>query len=106
MELNRLTCRQADRAVGSLQRHLFRRQPLCGRQDAARHPHPRHEAERLLHSLLAAFGAQVAVILLIDAMEFGQLRVVIRQRTGFDPTKPVGDRAAQQIAAFLDAFIR
>ncbi len=105
MELDRLPRGQAQRAVAALQRHLFGGQPLRRRQDAARHPHPRHEAECLLHPLPAAFGAQVAVVLLIDAMEFRQLRVVVGQRSGFDTAQPVGDRAAQQIAAFLDALV-
>ena len=98
VELHRLTRRQADRVVGPLQRQLLDAQPLLRRQDAGRHPHPHHEAEGLLHPLLAAFGAQVAVILLVEAVEFRQLRVVVGQRAGFDMGQPLGDGAAQQIA--------
>ncbi len=85
--------------VGALERQLFHLQPLLRRQDAGRHPHPHHEAEGLFHPLLAAFGAQVAVILLIEAVEFRQLRVVVGQRAGFDMRQAIGDGAAQEVAA-------
>ena len=64
------------------------RQPLLRRQNAARHAHPRHEDEGLLHLLAPAFGAQVAVVLQVDAVELCQLLVVVGQRAGFHARSP------------------
>ena len=83
----------------------LRRQPLLRRQHAARHAQPRHEDERLLHLLAPAFGAQVAVVLHVDAVELGQLLVVVRQRAGFDAGQAIGDGAAQEAAVRLDRFV-
>ena len=71
MELHGFTRGQADGVVGTLDRKFFHLQPLFRGQNAGRHPHPNHEAEGLLHPLLAAFSAQVAVVLLIKSVEFG-----------------------------------
>ena len=81
------------------------RQPLTRRQNTARNTHPRHEDERLLHLLAHALGAQVAVVLHVDAMEFRQLLVVIRQRAGFDTLQPFGDGAPQKAAVRLDRLV-
>jgi hypothetical protein len=105
VELHGFTGRQPDRAVGALPRQLLDRQPLRRSHDAGGNPHPHHEAERFLHALLAAFGPQVAVVLLVEAVEFGQLCVVIGQRAGFHLRQPFGDRAAQQTTLRLDAFV-
>ena len=76
-----------------------------GRQDAGRHPHPHHEAERLLHPLLAAFGAQVAVVLLIEAVEFCQLRVVVRQAPVSTWVSPSAIVPRRKLLLCLDAFV-
>ena len=84
VELHGFPRRQPDGAVGAFPRQLLDAEPLLRRQDAGGDPHPRHEDEGFFHALLAAFGAQVAVVLLVDAVEFRQLLIVVRQRAGFD----------------------
>jgi hypothetical protein len=78
VELDRLARSEAQCTVAALARHAFRGQPLPRRQNAARHPEPRHEDEGLLQLLAPALRAQVAVVLHVDAVELGQLLVVIR----------------------------
>ena len=40
-----------------------------------------------------------------NAMELGQLLIVVGERAGFDARQPVSDRAAQQTAVFLDTLV-
>ena len=63
---------------------VVQRQPLRRRHLPPWDADTRHEAEGLLHLLAAALGPDVAVILLIDAVELRQLRVVFVQLAGDD----------------------
>ncbi len=105
VELDGLPRGQPQRAVAAFARDPLRRQPLPWRQDTAGHAQPRHEDERLLHLLASAFGAQVAIVLHVDAVEFGQLLIVVRQRAGLHAGQAIGDGAAQQAAVGLDRFV-
>ena len=96
VELDGLARGQAQRAVAALLRDAFGRQPLLRREYAAWNAQARHEDEGLFHLLASALGAQIAVVLHIDAVELGQLLIVIGQRAGFDAGQAIDDGAAQE----------
>ena len=73
---------EPQRAVGVVGRDPVERQPLRRRADAARHAHPHHEAVGLLELLLAPLRAQVAIVLLVGAVELGELGIVLADRAG------------------------
>ena len=78
----------------------------CARSGhAARHADADHERIGLFQLVLAAVGAQVAVVLLIGAVELEQLLVVLGHRAGGLVGKSLGDGAAQVVAADLDVFV-
>ena len=98
VELERLTGGEPQRAVAVVRRDAVHRQPLGGRAHAAGHAHADHERVRLLQLLLAPFGAHVAIVLLIGAVELGQLGVVLGDRAGLRLGQTIGDAAAQEAA--------
>ena len=105
VELHSLPRRQPDGAVAPLPCDLMQRQPLRRRHLAARDAQPGHEAVRRLHPRPPTLGPQVAVVLLVDAMELRQLRVVLVDRARLRHGKPFEDAAAQQVAPRLDALV-
>src|SRR5690606_26288804 len=63
-----------------------------------------HELVRGLELLAAALVAQVAVVLLVAAVELHQALVLERQRAGDRVGQPFDQRAPQPAAAGLDVF--
>ena len=106
VELEGLARGQAHRAVaGVLFSELLDHQPLFRRDDAARHTRTQHDIMQRLELLLGALGADVAVVLLIHAVEADQLEVVGRKATG-DAVLEIGlDGATQEIALLLQALV-
>ena len=105
VQLHRLPRGQPHRPVGIGARHLVDRQPLRRREHAAGNAHAQHKGEGFLHALLGALGAQVAVVLQVEAVEFDELLVVLHDRAGNILAQALLKRAAQIIARFLDALV-
>jgi len=55
---------------------------LRGRAEPAGDARAHHELKRRFQLLVATFGAQVAVVLLVDTMKFNQLGVVLADGAG------------------------
>jgi len=96
----------AQRAVGELVGDRVHREPLARRRRAARQARADHEAVGGLELLQPAFLAQVAVVLLVAAVELDQLGVVLAQRAGQWVGDALGERASQQAAGGLDLLDR
>src|SRR5690606_7183844 len=79
-------------------------EPLLRRVHAARRADPDHELVRGLELLPTALVAQVAVVLLVAAVELDQALVLERQRAGDRVGQAFDQRAAQAAAAGLDVF--
>ncbi len=93
-----LSRRQPQGAVAVLPRQLIEGQPLRGRDDSTRCPHAKHETIGGLELLHRAFIANVAVVLLVSAMELQQLRFAFRHGTVSGSAKRFDDRPAEIIA--------
>ena len=106
VKLKGLTRGELDGAIGKLRRHAVGLKPLRRRGNTARHADADHEGVSLVELVLAAVGTQVAIVLLISAVEFQQLLIILGHRTGRHVRKPLGNRAAEVIAARLDVFVR
>jgi hypothetical protein len=99
VELEGLAGGQADAAVhavffGELVDHL----PLGRGDDAAGQAGAQHDVVQRLQLLGGALRADVAVILLIHAVEADQLEVVAVEATGERVLQIFGDGAAQEVA--------
>jgi hypothetical protein len=105
VQLDGLPRGDPQRAVAVAPRDAVECEPLRGREHAARNAHAQHEGECLLHLLLAALAAQVAVVLEVHAVEFHQLLVVLDDRACDLLVEPLGKRPAQIVARLLDAFV-
>ena len=106
VKLEGLTRGELDRAVGKLRRHAVGFKPLLRSGNTARHADADHERVGLVELVLAAVGAQVAIVLLISAVEFQQLLIILRHRSSRHIRKPFGNRATEVIAARLDVLVR
>ena len=96
---------QLERAVGVVGAKRVHVQPLLRGADPAGQTDTGHEGIRRLELGLAAFASDVAVVLLVNAMKLGELRVVRRQRTGRLVKQPLGNRATQEFAGLLDGLV-
>ena len=105
VELERLARGQLNRAVRELRGEAIRFQPLLRGGDTARHADADHEGIRLVELVLTAIRAQVAIVLLVGAVEFQQLLVILAHRSGGKVGKTFLDRPAQIVAADLDGFV-
>lgn len=105
MKLEGLAGRDAQRTVAVTARQFVQLQPLPRRADAARHPHPDHEAVGRLQLLPLALVAEIPVVLLIGAVELEQLGVF----RGYGAGRPIGqaflDGSPQIEAARLEVFV-
>src|SRR5690606_24511414 len=72
------------------------------RREAAGNAHAHHELVGRLELAARALGAHVAVVLLVEAVEFRELRVVLAQRAGERIREALHQRAAQVVAALLE----
>ena len=104
MELHRLARRDAHAVIGVNTCDRIERQPLRGATHATRHADPNHELIGGFEALQAAFCAQIAVVLLITAVELDELSVVLTQRAGHRIRQAFEDRAAQMAAGSFDAL--
>src|SRR5882724_8992495 len=73
VKLKRLTRREPQRSSGVVARNAVDRQPLARRAHAARQAQADHESPQWFELLEAAFLAQVAVVLLVAAVQPQQL---------------------------------
>jgi hypothetical protein len=105
VELERLARGEPQRRVAVLPREPIERDPLLRRANTARQPHAHHELITRLELGEPPLLAQVSIVLLIDAEEFRQQRVVVRHRTGDFVRKALRDRAPQVPARVLQTFI-
>ena len=79
--------------------------PLALVQHTAGNTQAHHELVSRFQAALAAIGAAVAVVLLIDAMELHQQRVFPGHRASEQIVEPLGDGAAQMAAAGFQLFV-
>ena len=105
VQLERLARGELERAVGVVGAEAIHVQPLLRRANPAGHAHARHERKGPFLLGLAPLPPQIAIVLLIDAVELSQLRVVRGQRAGGVVPQPVGDGAPEEIAVGLDGFV-
>ena len=96
---------ELERAVGVVGAEAIHRQPLLRRANPARDAYAGHERVGPLLLGLTARPPQVAVVLLVNAVELGQLRVVRCQRAGGVVEQAFGDGAAQEIAVLFDDLV-
>ena len=85
-------------------RNLVELQPLRRGADTARQPGADHEAVRRLELLAPALVAEVAIVLLVAAMELDQDGVVLADRASERILEALDQRAAEVAALALDAF--
>ena len=104
VKLHSLPCREPDRAVRVFVCNFRKRQPLRGLENTPRNAGTNHETVRRLQALSLALAANVTVVLLVETVEFRQLRVVRIQRTCERVIQALDDRAAQVPAFRLDVF--
>ena len=105
VELKGLAGRQLEGSVGVLEGDAVHLEPLRGRRDTTGDTHADHEGVGGLELLLASLAADVAVVLLVDPVEFGELLVVFVERPGRSVGETIEDAAAQVIARVFDAFV-
>jgi len=106
VELESLPGRELERSVGMLESDAVHLEPLHRRGDAAGDADADHERVGGLELLLAALFADVAVVLLVDAVKLGELLIVLRDGSGRRVGESFEDGAAQVIARVFDAFVR
>ncbi len=104
VELERLARGEAQRPVGVARRDRVERQPLLRGAHAAGQARADHETVGRLELLQAPLLAQVAIVLLVAAVELDQLRVVFAQRAGDGIGEALDQRAAQAAAGRLDVL--
>mmetsp|Transcript_69390 Transcript_69390/g.144913 ORF Transcript_69390/g.144913 Transcript_69390/m.144913 type:complete len:524 (+) Transcript_69390:798-2369(+) len=92
-------------AVGVLAASLVHGQPLLGGAVASRQAHADHIAEGVLDAQLRSLLAQVAVVLLVGAMEFDHLRVVERNLAGGDVVQSGLQGASELVGLDLDHLV-
>mmetsp|Transcript_69389 Transcript_69389/g.144909 ORF Transcript_69389/g.144909 Transcript_69389/m.144909 type:complete len:445 (+) Transcript_69389:798-2132(+) len=92
-------------AVGVLAASLVHGQPLLGGAVASRQAHADHIAEGVLDAQLRSLLAQVAVVLLVGAMEFDHLRVVERNLAGGDVVQSGLQGASELVGLDLDDLV-
>ena len=104
VKLEGLARGQAQRVVGEADGDGIQRQPLFGRDHATRSARANHEAVVRLQFLLATLFAQVAIVLLVAAVELDDGGVVLADGAGMAVRKALDQAAAQEAAALLDGF--
>ena len=106
MVLEGLAVGEADGAVeGVLARELVNAQPLFGLDDAAGQATAQHHAFQRFEFLLAALVADVAVVLLVHAVEADELEVVALEAAGDAIGEVAADSAVQVVALVFEAFV-
>ena len=96
---------EADRVAAVRPRQLVDLQPLLRAADAARQADAHHEGQRRLQLLPAPLVADVAVVLLINAVELHQL-VALERHSGGNPVDQVErDVPAKMVAVVLQPFV-
>jgi hypothetical protein len=105
VKLERLPRREPQGLVCHAVRERIQHPPLRRRAPPARQSHAQHERERLLFARLLQRVALVAVVLEVQPMKLGQLRIVLRNRSRRRIPKIIRNRAAQVLRGRLDHFI-
>ena len=106
MVLEGLAVGEADGAVeGVLARKLVDAQPLFGLDDAAGQAAAQHHAFQRFKFLCAALVADVAVVLLVHAVETDELEVVALETAGDAIGEVAADSAVQVVALVFEAFV-
>ena len=106
MELEGLSVGKTDAAVERLfGGELIDAQPLLWLNDAAWQAAAQHDVLQRLQLLPHALGTDVAVILLVHAVEADQLEIVSVEPTGESVTQIFTDGSLQVMAVAFQAFI-
>ena len=106
MELEGLPVGETDAAVERLfGSELVDAQPLLRLNDAAWQATAQHDVLQRLQLLTHALGTDVAVILLVHAVEADKLKVVAVESAGESVTEILTDGSLQVMAVAFQAFI-
>ena len=105
MNLEGLTRGQFDRSVGEVTGDVVHLQPLLRGGNATGNADTNHEGIRRLELVRTTVFAEVAVILLVGAVELEELPFVLGHRSGSHVGKTVDDRALEVIAGDFDALV-
>src|SRR5262249_17324345 len=103
MQLDPLSCREAERPVGVGTRQLIDGQILLGGQLATRYPATDHEYVLLAAPFSSPVFSSIPIILLVAAVKLEELLILIRKMSRL-PTQLLRDRPAKLPARFLDSF--
>ena len=82
---------------GDLAGEIVEHQPLLRRSAATGQAHPEHKGKRLLLAGFLQRIPHIAVILQVEAVKFGELVIVVTDRTGGEIRHFLGDGAAQMM---------
>ena len=104
MVLNRLPCRDADAAIGEFVCHPVEIPILIGRDHSTWQHDTNHIAVRLTQAFLAAFGTQVAIVLLVSPVKLQQLHIVMLKMIDRRIFEHFVDGASQQVTLLLSNF--
>ena len=96
----------AQRAIGITPGVIVQRQPLLGGYATARQAQAHHERVQRLQLAVTTIVAQIAVILLIETMELGELGVSIADRPRGAIRQAFFEGAVQVVAVDLEPLVR
>ena len=105
VKLEGLACGDLEGAVGVGVGEGVEGEPLGGRADAAGDADAGHEGERFFFVLAATLVAQVAVVLGVDAVEFGELGAVLGDRARGGIGEVAKDVTAEEVALGFDSLV-
>src|SRR5690606_25559326 len=105
MQLNGLAGGDADTALSIQPGNTIDALPLLHGEATTWNAHPNHELIVRLELSLQPAGTQVPIILLIDAVEFHQQRIITGDCTGQSVTQSFADRPTQVATARLQLFV-
>ncbi len=105
VKLEGLAGGELDGAVGVLVGDAVNLEPLGGGADATGNADADHEDEGFFELLLAALVTEVAVVLLVGAVEFEQLGVVLGNGARGSVGQAGEDSAAQVVAGLFDSLV-
>ena len=105
VKLEGLAGGELDRCVGELRGNLIHLKPLRWRCNTTWDSDADHETVGFFQLMLTTVRAEIAVVLLVSAVEFQELLVILAHGTGDDVGKALLNRSAQVVAVGLDVFV-
>ena len=97
VELERLTSRELECVVAALVGNLVNGEPLVRLADTGRQTQPNHERVGGFEAVRLALVPDVAVVLLVDAVELGELTVRLGERARRRVLETLDDGSAEVV---------